>query len=97
MINIINQIFEIDKKAKANQYSKIERNIKRLNNELESLGYVVENPEGRSYSVTDSDLEVSMSDQLSKNPKVTKVLKPVIYEINDGERVLVQKGVVVVA
>lgn len=97
MINIINQIFEIEKKSKVNDYSKIDRNIKRLKSEIESLGYIVEDPMGRAYTVTDADLEATMSDQLSKKPKVSKVLKPVIYETSQGQRMLIQKGVVVVS
>jgi hypothetical protein len=65
--------------------------------ELETIGYKVINPLNRSYKETDTDIEASLAGTLKGELKVTRVLKPIIYQkINDGQLALVQKGIVIV-
>jgi hypothetical protein len=97
MINIINQIFEIEYKLKLKNEDAADRNIKRLYHELETLGYNVINPINRSYKETDTDIEASLAGLLKGELKVTRVLKPIVYQkIDNGQLALVQKGIVIV-
>lgn len=96
MLNIINQIWEISRKAEENAYDGISRNIRRLNSELEDNGYTVIDPIGRPYKDTDADIEANIATPLHKKSKIVKVLKPIIYHTENGQNKLIQKGIVIV-
>lgn len=96
MIDLINQIFEIDQKSKKNGYAAIDRNVNRVFNHLEGLGYEIENPQGKVYKITDTAIEANISEQLSNTPTITKVIKPIIYITENGTKKLLQKGIVFV-
>lgn len=94
MLNIINQIFEIQKKSNDQNISFFERNFERIYYELEEMGYTVVNPLGRKYDSRDASLEVNLVGN-SNSPVITKVLKPVIFQKDGNELVLLQKGIVI--
>jgi len=97
MINIINQVFEIENKLRQKKEDVADRNIKRLYHELETLGYKVVDPINRVYKETDTDIEASLATPLKGTLKVTRVLKPIIYQIlNGGQMELIQKGIVII-
>ena len=96
MITIINQIWEIEKKALANHYDGLSRNFRRISAELEAEGYTLIDPIGRAYKETDADIEANIATELHKNSKIVKVLKPIIYQKRDGQTQLLQKGIVIV-
>jgi len=97
MINIINQVFEIEYKLRQKNEDVADRNIKRIYHELETAGYKVINPINRGYKETDTDIEASLAGPLKGALKVTRVLKPIIYQIlNDAQMELIQKGIVIV-
>jgi hypothetical protein len=96
MINIINQVFEIEQKLKLQPENIAERNFKRIYHELELLGYKVIDPLLRDYKETDTDIEVSLSGDMKGRLLVTKVLKPIIYQEDNGHAQLVQKGIAIV-
>jgi hypothetical protein len=97
MLQLINQIFEIEQKLLAKNEILAERNFKRITYELELMGFRILNPIGRRYQETDTDLEVTLSGSLKGALKVTRVLKPVIYQqTENGETLLLQKGIVIV-
>lgn len=96
MLNIINQVFEISQKSEQFSYEHISRNVNRLMHELEESGYTVVNPLGRAYKETDTDVEASLSQKLRSDSKITKVMKPIIYQQVNGQTQLVQKGIVIV-
>ena len=96
MIDLINQIFEIDQKSKKNGYAAIDRNLNRVMHHLVELGYEMENPHGKVYKITDTAVEANISEQVSDNPTITKVVKPIIYFTENGIKKLVQKGIVFV-
>ena len=96
METIINQIFEISQKSEHSNEINISRNLKRIFAEFESMGFHIVNPMGRPYKSTDSDIEASVSGELSKKMKVEKVLKPIIYKEIEGKNALVQKGIVII-
>lgn len=91
---IINQLFEIEKKATEQNIDTFERNFNRIQHELEELGYKIINPIGTNYDERDASIEANL---LNPNAtKITKVLKPVIYKMENNSYALMQKGVVIV-
>lgn len=96
METIINQIFEISQKSENSSEINLSRNLKRIYSELEEMGYQIINPMGRAYRETDSDIEANIAGNVSRNSKIEKVLKPIIYKNENGNNVLIQKGIVIV-
>jgi len=96
MLSIINQIWEIQVKSAANGYDGIQRNLRRLESELSELGFTVIDPLGRLYKETDTDIEATISTRLDGDSKVVKVLKPIVYQMENGQNILVQKGITIV-
>ena len=94
MNNIINQLFEIDKKSTEQNIDVFDRNLKRIFHELEEMGFKIINPLGTIYDERDASIEANI---LNPNAKtITKVLKPVIFKSENGNFTLCQKGVVIV-
>lgn len=91
---IINQLFEIEKKATEQNLDVFERNLNRIQHELEELGYKIINPIGNQYDERDASIEANILNPNAK--KITKVLKPVIYKMQNDNYVLLQKGIVIV-
>lgn len=94
MNNIINQLFEIDKKSAEQNIDIFDRNLKRIFHELEEMGYKIINPLGNVYDERDASIEANILNPEAS--KISKVLKPVIYKLETGSFVLIQKGVVIV-
>ncbi len=90
---IINQLFEIEKKANEQNIEVFDRNLNRIQHELEELGYKIINPIGTNYDERDASIEANLLNPNAK--KITKVLKPVIYKKENDGYTLVQKGVVI--
>ena len=90
---IINQLFEIEKKANEQNIEVFDRNLNRIQHELEELGYKIINPIGTNYDERDASIEANLLNPNAK--KITKVLKPVIYKMENNGYTLVQKGVVI--
>ena len=96
MKDIITQIFEIEHKIKKEDQSVFKRNFQRIYHELELNGYIVINPIGERYDERDVSIEANILNDLKASLMITKVLKPIIYKEEAGERVLIQKAVVIV-
>jgi predicted phage tail protein len=91
---IINQLFEIEKKALEQNIDGFERNLKRIYHELEEKGYKIVNPLGTNYDERDSSIDANILNANSK--KITKVIRPTIYKEENNTFQLVQKAVVIV-
>ena len=97
MLAIINQIFELEQKLQAKNDLSAERNFKRIFYEFEEMGYKVINPINRKYSETDTDIEATLPGTQRGDLRITRVLKPVIYQVrNAADTSLAQKGIVIV-
>lgn len=94
MENIINQLFEIEKKANTQSIDIFERNFNRIYHELEELGYKIVNPLHANYDERDNSVEANIMNENAK--KITKVIKPVIFQKQGDQYILIQKGVVIV-
>ncbi|WP_299617323.1 hypothetical protein [uncultured Tenacibaculum sp.] len=95
MKEILNQIFDIAQKSEKKDIDIFDRNIRRLYHEIEALGYVLKNPIGEKYSLERTDIEATLMNDFHSKMKITKVLKPIVYSTENGQMVLVQKGVVI--
>ncbi|MCE3283598.1 MAG: hypothetical protein K0Q66_2335 [Chitinophagaceae bacterium] len=97
LINIINQVFEIEKKLSAVQpATSIQRNIDRIKAELDEMGYSFHNPIHERYDATRTDCEASITGNGSGKMKITDVVKPVIRCNNQEGNRIIQKAIVVV-
>lgn len=101
VITILNQLFEIERRTKANdQYEKISRNIERikdaLSQDIQNGEIFYEDPTGEAYSDTRTDLEVHIIGEETENLKVVDVIKPIIRFGNRqlGLTQVIQRGVV---
>ncbi|HVF80987.1 MAG TPA: hypothetical protein VM884_03600 [Flavisolibacter sp.] len=94
IINIINQVFEIEKKL--GPASTIQRNIDRIKAELTELGYNYHNPVHEKWDETRTDCEASVTGVLKSKMLITEVIKPVVHHKESGTKKLVQKAIVVV-
>jgi hypothetical protein len=95
-LHIINQLFEMQAKIKeAGSASHFERNFSRLFNLFEEEGFIIQDPTGEAYTDTRTDCEASFSGRIGSKMKITRTIKPVIYQRKDNSLQLVQKGVVI--
>lgn len=96
-LNIINQVYELDKKAKKiSEQTTINRNINKLREIFTELGFEYHDPIGEAYSDSRTDCEASIAGQSSKNLTIIETIKPIIRYRRDGYTSIVQKAVVVV-
>lgn len=92
IIEIINLIFEIEKKVKNNGYNKLNRNILRFKDLIENMGYCYSDPTGEEYRETRTDCQATIIGE--KNPMlITDTIKPLIFS-NDNQ--IIQQALVIV-
>ena len=94
MKEIINQIYEIQRKASDNNLNLFERNFDRLKFEFENLGYIIMIPINQDFKDTDTSIEATIISQDLN--KITKVIKPIIFKKEEEHLTLLQKGIVIV-
>ena len=99
MINpllVINQLFELQNRLKENgSVQPVERNFTRLFTLFEEDGFIIQDPTGEAYVETRTDCEASISGRMGSKMKITRTIKPVIYQQKDGALQLLQKAVVI--
>lgn len=96
IVNIINQVFELEKKLAAGSTAGLQRNIERIKAELEEIGYDFHNPLHERWDETRTDCEANIAGALRTKMKITEVIKPVVRQKEDGGKKIVQKAIVVV-
>nr|WP_321237613.1 hypothetical protein [uncultured Psychroserpens sp.] len=96
MTEIINQVFALDLKMKKQNNDSANRYLERIYHEFEAMGFQIVNPIGQTYRNEMTDVEANILGDLNRKSKITKVLKPVIYQIENNETRLLQKGIVIV-
>lgn len=93
---LINQFFEIQQRLAQEPNAEVfTRNFQKISNLLREDGYIVTNPLGESFTEMRTDVEASVIGNAPK-PKITKVIKPIIYLQEATGVTLVQKGIVIV-
>ena len=96
----INQLYEMEQKLKKGDDSaNLKRNVNKIANAFDELGFVYEDPMGQSFNETRADLDATISGTGTNNLVVVEVVKPIIrYRSRDANEfsTVVQKGIVVV-
>lgn len=95
IINIINQVFEIEKKL-GGHTTNLQRNLDRIKAELNEMDYSYHNPLHEKWDETRTDCEASISGAVKSKMLITEVIKPVVFYAENGSKKIVQKAVVVV-
>ena len=96
-IRIINQLFEMQAKIKDTAVAgQFERNFSRLYDLFEEEGYIIQDPTGESYNESRTDCEASISGRMGSKMKVTRTIKPIIYQKKQEGVQLLQKAVIIV-
>lgn len=94
-IQIINQLFEIDKKTVLkDDLTSIYRNVERIYTVLEQMNIGIINPLGEHYADTRTDCEATILQ--GGNMRIIEVIKPIIYYVDGDSKYLIQKGIVIV-
>lgn len=98
IIGISNQVFEMEQKLTAKGDSAgVTRNVNRMKNHLEELGYTFYSPLHEDYNDTRTDCEASIVGDFEEgNMYISKVIKPIIFKESGGAPGIIQKAVVIV-
>ncbi len=95
VIELLNQIFEIEKKIKASNFeNSLYRNLRRMKQPFEDFGYRCYDPLGEKYFFNRPDCELTGSGDEGDESLIVEVIKPVILHEAQGENRIVQKAVV---
>ena len=105
-LDLVNQIFEIEKKAtNIKEDNSIQRNINKINGLLEEgffkdVGLTYHNPIGEVYADTRTDCEATIAGTEVENLEIIEVIKPIIfYSYKENEntfKIIAQPAVVIV-
>ena len=96
-LQVLNQIFELQQKINNGpDAASFERNFSRLFDIFEEDGFVIQNPINEMYNESRTDYEASIIGEAGKKMKISRVLKPIIYQKSDQQLQLVQKAIVMV-
>ncbi len=103
LLDMLNQIFEIEKKLeRIEESNSIGRNLNKLKELFETeiyqqgSGLTYYNPIGEPYSETRTDCDASIAGESTENLVITDVIKPIIRFKQGGFNHIVQKAVVIV-
>jgi hypothetical protein len=96
IINIINQVFEIEKKLAVQPAPSIGRHVERIKSELTELGYQYYSPLNEKWDETRTDCEASIAGTLKRKMIITDVIKPIVHLTDGSGKKIIQKGIVVV-
>lgn len=99
-IDLLDQVFEIEKKVKGlTESNSINRNVIRLKEIFEQMetdgGLIYHNPIGEPYNETRTDIEVNIAGNSADNLVITEVIKPIVRYRKGGITLIARKGIVV--
>jgi hypothetical protein len=96
IVNIINQVFEIEKKLATASSPNIQRHLDRIKAELSDMGYDYHNPVHEKWDETRTDCEANVAGALKSKMLITEVIKPIVHQKEGGGKKIIQKAIVVV-
>ena len=98
LIKLVNQVFDLEKKIISKQENNsFTRNFDRIRESFKELSIMFHNPIGEVYNETRTDCEATIAGDFAEKLIITEVIKPIIYiRLSEGEKHLVQRGVVIV-
>lgn len=92
-----NLVFEIDKKVLSkDEQPALQRIYDKMKQLVEENGVFTYNPKGEKYNETRTDVEASISGNSTNNLVITDVIKPILYIEENGKKIMIQKGIVIV-
>lgn len=94
-IELINQLFEIEKKALQFSYEKLERNIERMKHIFSESGYSYKIPTGEKYDETRLDCAATILSN-SNDLTIFDTVKPIIFKTIGTETQIIQPARVIV-
>ena len=95
--NTLNHLYEIERKLKLHgDPSSIQRNVERIKASYADANLFFEDPMGQTFNETRTDLEATISGEITENLVVVEVIKPIIRAGDQSFSRVVQKGIVVV-
>lgn len=95
-LRMANLVFELNKKLPKDN-TQVGRVKTKMEQVLEEAGFFLYNPTGEKYAETRTDVEASISGQATTDLYITDVIKPVVYTEENGRKILLQKGIVIVS
>lgn len=94
---LINQLFDLKNKLKkAEALEPVERNINRMFNTFEQMGLEIHDPIGEKYNDSRTDCEAQIIGREAKEMIISSVIKPVIFQKENGAMTIIQKAIVTV-
>jgi len=92
-----NLVFELDKKVVSKDGSPaLQRIHDKMKQVVQEAGIIITDPTGEKYSETRTDVEANISGTSTTSLVIEEVIKPVLYVEDNGRKMLLQKGVVIV-
>lgn len=96
MLRLINTIFDAKKKiSTTDSGGVVERSFQRMVEQLEEMGLRMHSPLHESYDEARTDYEANLNTAKGKLI-IIDVLKPAVYQLENGKASLIQKAVVIV-
>ena len=95
IIELLNQLFEIEKKTRQHAFDRIDRNIDRLKWLLDQAGYTYKDPTGETYDETRTDCQATILSE-TEPQTIRDTVKPVIYQTTDGTTAIIQQARVII-
>jgi hypothetical protein len=97
IIQILNQVFEMQEKLIAsNNDTRFDRNINKILAICEQDGFSMHNPINEKFTDSRTDCDANIVGKLGSTMMVTQVVKPIIYQNMQGQKTIVQKGIVMI-
>ena len=109
-LDLLNQVFEVDKKAGAlTESNSIQRNVRNMrawfereimvsqDRQTQVCSFTFHNPIGESYDETRSDCDASIAGSGTEQLVITEVMKPIVWlSVGGRPKYIIQQAVVVV-
>ena len=95
IIELLNQLFEVNKKQKQLLNDKLDHNLERMRWLFEQEGYTYKDPTGEMYTETRMDCQSTIIKE--EEPfTITDTIKPIILQNIDGIITIIQQARVVI-
>jgi hypothetical protein len=97
VFSLLNNLYGAEKKLRLQGDPRnVLRNLSKMKDTLEELGFFYEDPMGQLFKETRTDLEATISGTGTDNLRVVEVIKPIIRSGNRTLSRISQKGIVIV-
>ncbi|MEL6135526.1 MAG: hypothetical protein AAFR59_19370 [Bacteroidota bacterium] len=97
MLDMANQVFDLARRIqKMEEGHKLQRNLRRMKEALESMGIIIHDPLGETWEETRTDCEATISGDSSERLVIQEVIKPIIRKREHNMLQIIQRGVVIV-